>query len=119
MGDALWITLGALPGVARAEMAGRARGAFETVSDLDLLVASHDPEAMAGEFARLPQVNEVIAQSVTETNIRVRSGMKVDLRAVKPDRFGAAWETFTGSQAHNLQPRARAEGTGNVTAGAT
>jgi DNA polymerase (family 10) len=41
--------------------------------------------------------------------------MQVDLRAVKPDSFGAAWQTFTGSQAHNLQLRARAERIGKLT----
>jgi DNA polymerase (family 10) len=34
--------------------------------------------------------------------------MQVDLRAVKPDSFGAAWQYFTGSQAHNVQLRGRA-----------
>ena len=119
LADSLLITLRALPGVARAEIAGSARRACETVGDLDLLVASDDPEAMAREFARLSQVNEVIAQGGSETSIRVRSGMKVDLRAVTPDGFGAAWVTFTGSQAHNHQLSARAERMGKVIAGKT
>src|SRR5207302_3512586 len=50
---------------------------------------------------------------------RIRSGMQVDLRAVKPDSFGAAWVTFTGSQAHSLQLRARAERMGKAIEGAT
>jgi len=119
LADFLLTTLRALPGVKRAEIAGSARRASETVGDLDLLVASDDPEAMAGEFARLPQVDEVIAREGTATSIRVRSGMRVDLRAVKPGSFGAAWVTFTGSQAHNQQLRARAERMGRVIAGAT
>ncbi len=119
LADSLLITLRALPGVARAEIAGSARRACETVGDLDLLVASDDPKAMAREVARLSQVNEVIAQGGSETSIRVRSGMKVDLRAVAPDGFGAAWVTFTGSQAHNQQLSARAERMGKVIAGKT
>src|SRR5207245_11631791 len=105
LADSLLPTLRALKGVARAEMAGSARRACETVGDLDLLVAADDPDALRGEFGRLPQVNEVIAQDGTTTTVRVRSGMQVDLRAVKPDSFGAAGLTFTGSPAHNLQPR--------------
>jgi DNA polymerase (family 10) len=119
LADSLLITLRAMPGVKRAEMAGSARRARETVGDLDLLVAADDPEAMAGEFAGLPQVNELIARDGLTTSIRVRSGMKVDLRAAKPDNFGAAWVTFTGSEAHNQQLRARAERMGKVIAGAT
>jgi DNA polymerase (family 10) len=89
------------------------------VGDLDVLVAGDAPEALRAEFGSLPQVGDVIAQDGTTTTIRVRSGMQVDLRAVKPESFGAAWVSFTGSQAHNLQLRARAERMGKVIGGAT
>src|ERR1700737_145476 len=108
LADSLLTTLRSHPGVVRAEIAGSLRRAAETVGDLDLLVASEDPEAMCREFSRLPQVSDVIGQGPTKTSIRVRSGMQVDLRAVKPDSFGAAWQYFTGSQEHNVQLRARA-----------
>jgi DNA polymerase (family 10) len=112
--DSFLATLRSLSGVARAEIAGSLRRARETVRDLDLLVAAADPESMCREFARLPQVNEVIAQGGTKTSIRVRSGMQVDLRAVKPESFGAAWQYFTGSQAHNVQLRGRSERMGRL-----
>jgi DNA polymerase (family 10) len=114
LADSFLTALRSQPGVVRAEIAGSVRRARETVGDLDLLVASDDPEAMCREFARLPQVNDVIAQGGTKTSIRVRSGMQVDLRAVKPDSFGAAWQYFTGSQAHNVQLRGRAERMGKL-----
>jgi DNA polymerase (family 10) len=119
LADSLLITLRALPGVARVEIAGDSRRACETVGGLDLLVATADPHGMGAEFARLPQVNEVIADSGGATTVRVRSGMQVELRAVTPDRFGAAWVTFTGSAAHLQQLRARATRMGKVIAGAT
>ncbi len=109
LADSLLTTLRETPGVRRAEIAGSLRRARETVGDLDLLVATDDPEAMCRTFARLPQVGEVIGQGQTKTSIRVRSGLQVDLRAVKPESFGAAWQYFTGSQAHNVQLRGRAE----------
>ena len=112
--DAFLTTLRAMKGVTRAEVAGSLRRAQETIGDLDLLVATDDPNAMCREFARLPQADEVIAQGGTKTSIRVRSGMQVDLRAVKPDSFGAAWQYFTGSQAHNVQLRARSERMGKL-----
>ena len=119
LADSLLITLRALPRVARGEIAGDARRASETVGGLDLLVVTDDPEAMGAEFARLPQVNDVISQSGGATTIRVRSGMQVELRAATPDGFGAAWVTLTGSKAHLQQLRARAERMGKVIAGAT
>src|SRR5438105_7061629 len=114
LADSFLTTLRSLKGAVRAEIAGSLRRAQETIGDLDLLVASDDPEAMCREFARLPQVGDVIAQGGTKTSIRVRSGMQVDLRAVKPESFGAAWQYFTGSQAHNLQLRARSERMGKL-----
>jgi DNA polymerase (family X) len=108
LSDSLLATLRAMPGVARAEVAGSLRRARETVRDLDLLVATSDTEAMCREFAQLPQVAEVIGQGETKTSVRVRSGIQVDLRAVKPESFGAAWQYFTGSQAHNVELRALA-----------
>ncbi|MEO6798262.1 MAG: DNA polymerase/3'-5' exonuclease PolX [Candidatus Dormibacter sp.] len=107
-------TLRGTAGVIRAEVAGSVRRAQETIGDLDLLVATQDPDAMCRTFGRLPQVAEVLAQGGTKTSIRVRSGMQVDLRAVKPESFGAAWQYFTGSQAHNVQLRGRSERLGKL-----
>jgi DNA polymerase (family X) len=115
LADSFLATLRAQPDVMRAEIAGSVRRARETVRDLDLLVASRDPEATAREFVRLPQVNEVLAQAPGVATVRVRSGMDVDLRAVLPENFGAAWQTYTGSPAHNAQLRAQAERAGKLT----
>ena len=115
LADAFLETLRAMPDVVRAEISGSVRRARETVSDLDLLVASRDPEATGREFARLPQVNEVLSETPGVATIRVRSGMQVDLRAVKPENFGAAWQTYTGSPSHHAQLQAQAERFGKLT----
>ncbi len=114
LADTMLTSLRALPGVVRAEVAGSARRAQETVGDLDLLVAATDPARIAAELAHLPQVAEVLSQGDTRCSIRVRSGLQVDLRAVAPESFGAAWQYFTGSQAHNVQLRGRAERMGRL-----
>ncbi|MDQ6710130.1 MAG: DNA polymerase/3'-5' exonuclease PolX [Candidatus Dormibacteraeota bacterium] len=114
LAESFLATLRDSPGVVRAEVAGSLRRARETVGDLDLLVATPEPAAMCRRFAQLPHVAEVIAQGETKTSVRVRSGMQVDLRAVKPESFGAAWQYFTGSQAHNVQLRGRSERLGKL-----
>lgn len=114
LADSLLLTLRGMPGVARAEIAGSLRRAQETIGDLELLVAGPDPGTLCREFARLPQVDQVIAQGATKTSIRVRDGVQIDLRAVKPERFGSAWQSLTGSEAHNVQLRARAERLGRL-----
>jgi DNA polymerase (family X) len=108
LADAFLTTLRAMSGVVRAEMAGSARRASETVNDLDLLVAAADPAAISDAFTRLPQVDGLIAQDGAKITIRVRSGMQVDLRAVRPENFGAAWVLFSSSAAHLLQLQQRA-----------
>lgn len=114
LAESFLTTLRGSAGVIRAEIAGSLRRARETIGDIDLLVATQDPESMCQSFARLPQVADVIAQGATKTSIRVRSGMQVDLRAVEPESFGAAWQYFTGSQAHNVQLRGRSERMGKL-----
>ena len=96
LADTLLVSLRALPGVLRAEVAGSVRRAQETVGDLDLLVAARQPERIAAELVHLPQVAEVVASGGTRSTIRVRSGFQVDLRAVVPESFGAACSISPG-----------------------
>jgi DNA polymerase (family 10) len=114
LADSMLTTLREMRGVRRAEIAGSLRRARETIGNLDLLVASDDPERMCEAFETLPQVDEVIGRRPGLTSLRVRSGLQVDLRAVKPESFGAAWQSFTGSQAHSVQLRGRAERIGRL-----
>src|SRR5260370_36313615 len=67
LADSFFTTLRSLGSVLRAEVAGRVRRPRETVGDLDLLVASDDPDAMCREFARRPQGNQENAQRGTKT----------------------------------------------------
>jgi DNA polymerase (family 10) len=41
--------------------------------------------------------------------VRLRNGLQLDLRVVPRDSYGAALQYFTGSQAHNIQLRRRAQ----------
>jgi len=100
--------LGALrkvEGVVRAAPAGSLRRMRETVGDLDLLVASEDPDPMMAYFRELGQVAEVLLSGPTKTAIRTHDGLQVDLRVLEPARWGTALQYFTGSQAHNIRLR--------------
>ncbi|MGD2143908.1 MAG: DNA polymerase/3'-5' exonuclease PolX [Anaerolineae bacterium] len=97
-----------VPGVVRAAPAGSLRRRRETVGDLDLLVASGDPEPVMGCFRDLPRVEEVMVSGPTKTSIRTSEGFQVDLRVLDPSRWGTALQYFTGSQAHNIRLRSLA-----------
>ncbi|MDQ7030263.1 MAG: DNA polymerase/3'-5' exonuclease PolX [Ardenticatenia bacterium] len=67
---------------------------------------------MIEAFVRLPQVEAVEEVGSTWATVRLRSGLRADLRAVVPDQWGVAWQHFTGSQAHNARLRELASGLG-------
>jgi DNA polymerase (family 10) len=101
--------LRALPGVACAAIAGSIRRRRETVGDLDFLVATADPEAVARSFASQPEVVHVHARGASKVLVRLANGLDADLRLVPEASFGAALAYFTGSKAHNLALRRLAQ----------
>ncbi len=91
--------------VRKAEYAGSLRRMAETIGDIDLLVASTDPEPIMGAFTALPQVERVLAHGSTKSSIVTTKGLQVDLRVIEPPVWGAAMIYFTGSKAHNIRIR--------------
>ncbi|MCM8811833.1 MAG: DNA polymerase/3'-5' exonuclease PolX [Candidatus Omnitrophica bacterium] len=101
-----------LKGIKRLSVAGSLRRCKETVRDLDILIASPQPEKVMDGFVRLPFVAAVQAQGETKSSIRTRQGIQVDLRVVPLDSFGAALLYFTGSKEHNIRLRSLANRSG-------
>jgi DNA polymerase (family 10) len=88
-----------------ATVAGSLRRMRPTIGDIDLLASSETPAAVMRAFAALPQVAEVVLSGQSKTTVRLHNGLQVDLRVLEPDRWGAALQYFTGSQAHNIRVR--------------
>ncbi|MCM2278110.1 MAG: DNA polymerase/3'-5' exonuclease PolX [Oligoflexia bacterium] len=102
--------LEAMPGVARAEVAGSYRRRQETVGDVDLLVACGPGKAgdIIERFTRLEEVAEVVTKGGKRSTVLLYSGLQVDLRIVPEPSYGAALVYFTGSKAHNIAIRSLA-----------
>jgi DNA polymerase (family 10) len=94
-----------LDSVERCAYAGSLRRMAETIGDIDLLVASSDPDSVMRSFASSGYVESVSAMGSTKTSVRTSKGMQVDLRVVDPGVWGAALQYFTGSKAHNVRVR--------------
>ncbi len=95
--------------VHRWQLAGSFRRRRETIGDLDVLVASTDRTDTGLRILELDGIAEVIGQGGEKISVRLQSGLQVDFRYFEEDAFGAALMYFTGSKAHNIQLRRRAQ----------
>lgn len=102
-------TIARMPEVGRVEVTGSFRRWKETVGDIDVLIASTKPERVMSKILRLPTVAHVYGTGPTKTNLRLTSGIDVDVRIVPAKSWGAALNYFTGSEAHNIALRTSAQ----------
>ncbi len=96
------------PGVLRAEACGSLRRRADTVGDLDIVFASAEPGPVLADFARRPEIEEVLGLGETKASVRLGGGVQCDLRGVSDVQFPFALNYFTGSKAHNIALRRRA-----------
>ncbi|MCR4296455.1 MAG: DNA polymerase/3'-5' exonuclease PolX [Elusimicrobia bacterium] len=107
--EALVAHLKGAPGATAVEAAGSYRRRRETVGDLDILAATARPRLVMERLASYDGVARVLARGGTKMTVRLKNGLQVDLRAVPAESFGAALQYFTGSKAHSIELRARAQ----------
>ncbi len=91
--------------VLKAEVAGSFRRRRETIGDLDLLVASSDPDTASQRFVEMPPVERVVSHGATKSTVFLKGHLQVDCRVVPPEAYGAALQYFTGSKDHNVKLR--------------
>jgi DNA polymerase (family 10) len=111
----------AVQGVQQCAFAGSLRRGKETIGDIDILIATSDPEAARKAFTEAKGVIKVLANGEKKASIRVaiedessrwgaedNTAVQVDLRIVDKAVWGAALMYFTGSKEHNVRLRERA-----------
>lgn len=94
-----------IEGVRRAELAGSIRRWSETIGDMDILVIGDNGEKIIDRFTRFEQIKEILAAGKTKASVIIEGDIQVDVRVIPEDSFGAAWQYFTGSKAHNIRLR--------------
>lgn len=97
--------LSKLEEVEEISIAGSLRRQKETIGDIDILIASNNPEKVMKALIQLPQSREVLAEGITKSAILTEQDIQIDLRVVEKESFGAALQYFTGSKSHNVRLR--------------
>jgi DNA polymerase (family 10) len=112
MARGLLETLLALPQALHGDVAGSIRRGRATIGDIDLLIASTQPEPLMEAFVHSDQVVHIHDHGSTKSAVELINGQRCDLRVVPPERYGTALAYFTGSQHHNIKTRALAQDRG-------
>ena len=107
------------PAVESVTLAGSLRRGKETIGDLDLLVTmrpAHDKQkdvdAVADHILKYPGIEQKLAHGENKVSVQLGNGLQVDVRLLEKVNFGAALLYFTGSKAHNVTLRGRANDMG-------
>lgn len=105
--------LAEMPGIEKITAAGSLRRGRDTVGDLDILItgpccADERLDPLLDRIVQFPGIAEVLARGGNKVSFKLRGGMQVDVRTLKPESFGAALQYFTGSKTHNVSIRQRA-----------
>lgn len=91
--------------VVRAEPLGSLRRKRSTIGDIDIAVATKNPQAVLDHFTNYPLKERIIERGERTSSILVSGGRQIDLMVEKPEAFGALLQHFTGSKAHNVRLR--------------
>lgn len=107
--DALVAYLKEMDGLKAVTIAGSFRRGQETIGDLDILVQADDAQAVMDRFVAYDEVSKVLAHGDKKSSVVIKAGVQVDIRVVPAESYGAALHYFTGSKAHNIVMRKRAQ----------
>jgi DNA polymerase (family X) len=97
--------LAEVPGVERVEVAGSLRRGRELVHDVDLVAATSDTPALFAALAASTRVERVLSSGEARMAVMTHTGIRIELAAAPPERFGNLLQHATGSARHNVRLR--------------
>lgn len=84
---------------------GSLRRKKSTIGDIDIAVATNNPQAVLDYFSAYPYTERILEKGDRTSSILVSSGKQIDLMTQPVEGFGALLQHFTGSKAHNIHLR--------------
>lgn len=89
----------------RVDPLGSLRRQVSTIGDVDLAAAARKPEQIIDRFIKYPKKQKLIESGPTGASLLLTNGRQIDLRAQRPEAYGAMLQYFTGSKNHNIRLR--------------
>lgn len=84
---------------------GSLRRKASTVGDIDISVATSNPEEVIAHFTKYPNTKKIIEQGPHTSSILLPGEVQVDLMVQPVESYGALLAHFTGSKHHNIALR--------------
>jgi DNA polymerase (family 10) len=91
--------------VEKAEPLGSLRRRASTIGDIDIAVATNQPQAVLEHFTKYPKAKKILEKGEATASIILPGEIQVDLMVQKPESFGSLLQHFTGSKHHNIALR--------------
>lgn len=93
------------PDVIDVQPLGSLRRKAPTVGDVDIAVATKDPQAVIKYFVAYPYKDRIIEEGPTTASLLTSGGHQVDLMTQPADCWGSLLQHFSGSKHHNVHLR--------------
>ncbi len=90
--------------VERIDVLGSLRRKVSTIGDIDIAVATNNPEKVLEQFLMFPH-QRVVDHGPRGATLLLANGRQADVRVQTPEAYGAMLQYFTGSKNHNIQLR--------------
>lgn len=88
--------------VEKIEAAGSFRRRNPTIGDLDMPIATNEPDKVLEHFLKFPEIADVLATGDKKASVVLKNDVQVDIRVSTPQAYGAMLQYFTGSKQHNI-----------------
>ncbi|MCX6782733.1 MAG: PHP domain-containing protein [Candidatus Levybacteria bacterium] len=93
------------PSTIRVTALGSLRRMTSTVGDIDIAVATDNPDKVIKHFVSYPYKERIIEQGSTTASILTSGGKQIDLMTQPLNSYGSLLQHFTGSKNHNIKLR--------------
>lgn len=91
--------------VIEADPLGSLRRKASSVGDIDISVATNNPENVIDYFCNFPNKSRIIEKGVKTASILLPNEIQVDVMVGPPAEYGSLLSHFTGSKHHNIALR--------------